>query len=85
MADIRDSSKDFPTGIQQQNLESKLKEITDKSNLKGLKHIKTQRFWTFGYYDHSDAMALGSELNAEFYYRNINLIWSTYKFYIIKN
>lgn len=85
MADAKPKAADFPTGIRQQNLESKLIEIFDKSYLKGLKHIKTQRFWTFGYYDHSDAMALGSELGAEFYYRNINLVWSKYKFYKTKN
>lgn len=84
MADAKPKAADFPTGIRQQNLESKLIEIHDKSDLKGLKHIKTQRFWTL-YHEHSDAMALGSELGAEFYYRSLNLIWSTYKFYTIKN
>ena len=84
MTDTKPKVVDFPTGIQQQNLESKLEEIRDKSDLKDLKRIKTKRFWTL-YHRHTDAMEYGESLGADFYNRSLNIIWSTYRFYRYKN
>lgn len=70
----------YPTGIQQQNLESSLIEITNKKELEGLIPIQTKKFSTI-FNSHADAIAYGAGIGAVCYTRKISLLSITYAYY----
>lgn len=71
---------EYPTGVQQSNIESELAEIKDKKCLEGLIPIKTRRF-NMILHDHDDALQYGLEIGAKSYYRTTSMLSITYKYY----
>lgn len=72
--------RDYPTGIQQENIESELVEIRDKKCLEGRVPIKIRKF-NMILHDHDDAIQYGLSLGAKSYYRTTSMLSITYEYY----
>ena len=71
---------DYPTGTQQDNIESGLAKIIERDARK-IRLIETKSFFVLGASDHLDAMEYGKSIGAEAYRREENFLFMKYYYY----